>query len=57
MTIDPGKGQTPVSVLYDSKNAANVHESVKDFYDTLLREVEKEVSTNAEQRNRKTAQL
>ena len=57
MTIDPGKVQTPVSVLYDSKNAANVHESVKDFYDTLLREVEKEVSTNAEQRNRKTAQL
>lgn len=38
--------QTPVSVLYDSNNVASVHEPAKDFYDTLLRELDKEVSTN-----------
>ncbi len=38
--------QTPVSVLYDSNNVASVHEPAKDFYDTLPRELEKEVSTN-----------
>ena len=26
MTFDPGKLQTPVTVLYDSTNAASVHE-------------------------------
>ena len=38
--------QAPVSVLYDSNNVASDHEPAKDFYDTLLRELEKEVSTN-----------